>query len=162
MGGSSHSFHLNQCQNFVLYYSRRVGLRSDDLHQDTFDEISTGDVDVKTVAAVFHASLQHLEKTIIQAAKIIDYLDKLKLPDDHTKQERNAFKSSQNTFFKCQNSLRQAWRRGLQSTQSSLTINGAKHQTKHQFLLFHIHFLTVWTQGFMWKWENVQHTVTHG
>ncbi len=71
------------------------GLRSDDLHQDTFDEISTGDVDVKTVAAVFHASLQHLEKTIIQAAKIIDYLDKLKLPDDHTKQERNAFKSSQ-------------------------------------------------------------------
>ncbi len=79
-------------------------------------------MDMKTVAAVFHASLHNLEKTIIQAANIIDYLGKLKLPADHRKQEHNAFKSSQNTFFKCQNNLRQAWK-GLVVTKYSVIIN---------------------------------------
>ncbi len=65
-------------------------------------------MDMKTVAAVFHASLHNLEKTIIQAANIIDYLGKLTLPADHTKQEHNAFKSSQKPSMS--NSLRQAWK----------------------------------------------------
>lgn len=85
-GNSPHSVYLNQWQNFLLHYSRRVVLRNDDFHHDTFDEVSVGDVDVKTVATVFHASLQHLEKTITQEAEIIDHLDLPKLADDSIKQ----------------------------------------------------------------------------